>query len=189
MALLLIVAFLLGAHDLAAQRRGRAGGNAGPGKAAPDGMPEVTDFERQLEIQATPDQFSQFNLLSQSIEAAGHRVQAFMKLAGAESHPTDYVLQVIGLRDLLEKAEDDSEIFLGSFSAKQKSRLKAPSKKMVKAEADLSKHITVLDQEAEQPALDREHLVRLTEDLEKSLANLKTEQMHLGKLMGIPEGT
>jgi hypothetical protein len=47
----------------------------------------------------------------------------------------------------------------------------------------------VLDQEAEQPALDREHLVRLTEDLEKSLANLKTEQMHLGKLMGIPEGT
>jgi len=188
-ALFLAAALLLCPHNLTAQRRGggRSGGNGGSGKTAPP--PAATDFERQIEIQATPDQIAEFRTLTKSIEAAGLRVQGFMKLAGSEPHPTDYSLQVIGVRDLLEKAEDDSEIFLGSFSDKQKARFKAQVKKMSKAGAELTKHIKVLEQESENPALNRERLVKLTDDLAKALTSLKAEQFNMGRLLGVPDAT
>ncbi len=188
-ALFLAAALLLCPHNLTAQRRGgvRSGGNGGSGKVPPG--PAATDFERQIEIQATPDQIAEFKTLTKSIEAAGHRVQGFMKLAGSEPHPEDYSLQVIGVRDLLEKAEDDSEIFLGSFSDKQKSRFKAQVKKMSKAGSELTRHIKVLEQESENPALNHDRLVKLTDDLDKALTNLKAEQFNLGKLLGVPDAT
>jgi len=189
LVLVLLTALLLGPHDLTAQRRGggRSGGSGGGGKAG--APPAATDFERQIEIQATPDQIAEFKTLTRSIEAAGLRVHGFMKLAGVEPHPTDYSLQVIGVRDLLEKAGDDSEIFMGSFSDKQKTRFKAQVKKLSKAGAELAKHIKLLEQESENPALDHERLVKLTDDLDKALANLKAEQFNLGKLLGVPEAT
>ncbi|MBZ5525931.1 MAG: hypothetical protein LAP21_27215 [Acidobacteriia bacterium] len=142
-----------------------------------------------MAIQATPEQRALYDALSQTADSAGQRLRSFMKLVDSDSRPADYNLQVIGLRDLLEKTEDDSEIFLGSFSSQQKSRLKAPSKKLTKAGAELSRLISILEQESEHPALDHEHLSRLGEDLGKALAGLRSEQLHLGKLMGIPDGS
>ncbi|HWZ42298.1 MAG TPA: hypothetical protein VNW97_02430 [Candidatus Saccharimonadales bacterium] len=189
---LLVIAFLLGVQAVEAQRHG--GGPPGPdshgSKSAPVGTgPAVSEFERALAIQATPDQQTFFDMLSQSISSSDQRIHDFIKISGGDSQPADYRLQVIGLRDLLEKTVDNSEIFLGSFSSLQKARLKAPAKKLSKAGVELSRLIAILEPESEHPALDHEHLVRLGEDLEKTLTALRSEQLHLGKLMGIPEET
>jgi hypothetical protein len=185
--MMLAAALLLCTHSLTAQRHGGRPGASPGGKSAPVGTgPEVTEFERELAIQATPEQQTLFGLLSQSIDAASQRMQIFARMAGGAPRPADYDLQLIGLRDLLEKSVDNSEIFLGSFSAQQKSRLKAPSKKLNRASAELSRLIGILEQESAHPALDDEHLTRLGEDLGKALAGVRSEQLHLGKLMGIP---
>jgi sirohydrochlorin ferrochelatase len=187
--MLLTIFLLLGLHAAAQRRGGHPGTGGNTSNSAPVGTgPEVTEFERTLAIQATPDQRALYDTLSQSIDTSSQRLRDFIKMTDQDSRPADYDLQVIGLRDLLEKTVDNGEIFLGSFSSQQKSRLKAASKKMTKAGAELSRLVDILEQETGHPALDREHLVRLGEDLEKSLAGLHSEQLHLGKLMGIPEG-
>jgi len=186
-AMMLAAAVLLGTHSLAAQHHGGHPGGPAAKSAPVDAAPEVTEFERELAIQATPEQRALFDLLSQSIGSASQRLQIFAKITGGAPRPADYALQLIGLRDLLEKSVDNSEIFLGSFSSQQKSRLKAPSKKLSKANAELSRLIGILEQESAEPSLDGEHLARLGEDLSKALAGLRSEQLHLGKLMGIPE--
>src|SRR5258708_16450578 len=101
-ALFLAAALLLCPHNLTAQRRGgvRSGGNGGSGKVPPG--PAATDFERQIEIQATPDQIAEFKTLTKTIEAAGHRVQGFMNLAGTNPHPDDSPLPAISNRNLLQ---------------------------------------------------------------------------------------
>jgi len=65
-------------------------------------------------IQATPDQQAFFDMLSQSIGSSDQRLHDFIKISGSDSRPADYRLQVIGLRDLLEKTVDNSEILLGA---------------------------------------------------------------------------
>ncbi len=60
---------------------------------------------------------------------------------------------------------------------------------MSKAGAELTRHIKVLEQESENPALNHDRLVKLTDDLDKALTNLKAEQFNLGKLLGVPDAT
>src|SRR5258708_14229706 len=81
-ALFLAAALLLCPHNLTAQRRGgvRSGGNVGSGKVPPG--PAPTDFERQIEIQATPDQIAEFKKLTKIIQTPGHRDQGLMNWAG-----------------------------------------------------------------------------------------------------------
>lgn len=186
-ASLLGLILLLCASPSQAQRRGvRTGGDA-PGAAAPPTAPGVTDFERELAIQATSDQRLLFSDLSQSLEAAGQRTRAFLKVVDSDTRPSDYSLQVIGLRDLLEKAGENTGIFTGSLNAAQKSRLKAQAKRLTRAGAVLARHAQSVEQESMHPSLDRQGLVKLAEDLVKALENVKTEQLRMGKLMGIPE--
>lgn len=184
-----LISVLLSAGWLAAQHGGgRHGTSQGPNPAPVGTGPAVTDFERQLAIQATPEQRALYDALSQSLDSAGQRLRNFIRMATGDSRPADYGLQVIGLRDLLEKAGDDSEIFLGSFSPQQKARLKAQSKKLSRAGSELSRLVSILEQESDHPALNHEQLSRLGEDLGKALTSVHGEQLHLGKLMGIPEG-
>ena len=185
--LLLGLILLFCADPSQAQRQGGRTGGGAQGAPAPPTAPAVTDFERALAIQASPDQRLLFNALSQSLEAASQRTRAFLKLVDSDTRPSDYTLQVIGLRDLLEKAGDNTENFAGSLNSFQKSRMKAQAKRLTKAGAGLARHAQLIEQESIQPALGREGLVKLAEDLEKALDNVKTEQLRLGKLMGIPE--
>jgi murein L,D-transpeptidase YcbB/YkuD len=146
---------------------------------------ELKDFERGFALQATPDQVSQFQVLSKHTENARKQAHDFLHIIETGSKPPEFSDPADDLQDAVQEAHDGSREFVEKFSAPQKSAYKALTKKLAKANADLAKQEQVLKDGAKAGNTDNQTLAAVLKKLEQALSTLQAEQTDLGKAMGI----
>jgi len=187
--LIFATVFLMGSCDLLAQGRGRHGGGVAVGPSgnptAPTNTNEMNDFERAVAMQASPDQVSQFQVLSKNTEAAKKQAHDFRQMIETGAKAPDFSDPIDDLKDAVEQARDGSKEFMEKLSGPQKSGFKGLIKKLAKATSEVAKQGKALDLELGNTKPDNKRIASLVEELEKALTNLQAEQLDLGKAMGI----
>jgi hypothetical protein len=135
-----------GGHGAAAGRP-----PAGASNPAPDNS-DLKDFNRAIALQATPEQVAWFQQLTKSTEAARKEAKELIQLA-EKAKKTDSS-RYADLNDAVEGAQSNNRQFVRSFSIPQQSGLKDQTKKLDKANADVSKQSKALTQELERSQFD-----------------------------------
>ena len=179
------IVLLMNPHILLAQRRGGHGG--GPGRRAPaggSGTDDLKDFKRAMALQASPDQVVQFQRLNESTQVARKSAQDLLKLAENPSK-TDLFRPTNVLASALDEAQTDNEKFLQTFSAVQKSGLKEITKKLGKANSDVTKGSKALTRGLERPPIGGQQISGVAEKLDKALSDFQARQLAIAKEMGI----
>jgi len=178
------IALLMNPHTLVAQRRGgRGAGTArtAGGVSTPD---DLKDFKRAVALQATPDQALQFRRLTESTQAARKSAQDLSQLAEKASK-TDLLRSTNPLASALEEVQTDNQIFLRSLSAAQKSGLKDVTRKLGKANSDVTKRNKGLTRDLERSPIAGRQISGVAESLDKALSSLQARQLAIGNEMGI----
>jgi hypothetical protein len=180
---LLDIVLLISPTALLAQRGGRgAGAGRPPTGVSSTTSDEVKDFDRAIALQATPDQVARFQQLTKSTEAARKEARDAIQLADNAKPASTRYGQV---KDAVEEAQSDNRKFVMSFSTPQQTGLKPLTKKLAKADSDISKHCKAISQELGRSDPDARKMATVVEKLDKALADFQTEQLDIGKEMGI----
>jgi len=174
-------------HALLAQHGGHGGAGAGrPSTGASNPAPnssDINDFNRAIALQATPDQVARFRQLMKSTEAATKEAQDLTQHAENADEPDSS--RYAGLNDAVEEARSNNLQFLRTFSASQQSGLKHLTKKLSKADSDVSKQSKALAKELGLSEIDAKKTANVVQKLDKALTGFQTEQLDIGKEMGV----
>lgn len=167
-----------------------AGGGGISGISRPTGVDEkdsLKDFHQALALEATSQQFAEFQAMVKSTEAAQAELQAFLHQVRKENSAAD-TGQREGLVHALENARNGNKKFLEGFSAAQKNGLKDISKRLAKTDIDLEQGQKRLDQSLEVKAAGPE-ISSNAESLDKTLTDFSNLQLALGREMSITLST
>ncbi len=183
------IVLLFCSHELLAQHGGHAGGlgSGAPRSTGTGGSTDssLQDFNHALAVQATPDQVTQFQTLAKSTAAARNQAQELLQLATKADRTADFSKQTTALKDALEDAQGGNKYFVKSFSKSQKSGLKELTKKLEKADSEVAKQRKALDQQLGRTKGESAAIAGTADKLEKALTEFQTQQLSLGKEMGI----
>ena len=172
----------LGQHGDPGGGRRSASSGTGSGATTDSGL---RDFNHALAVQATPDQASRFQSLAKSTEEARKQSQDLLRLDAKADDPADFSQHVAALKDAVEGVQSGNRSFVKSLSKSQKAGLKELTKKLDKADSEVTKQKKVLDRRLGLPQGDDEAVASLADKMEKALAGFQAEQLSLGKEMGI----
>jgi len=178
------IVLLLNPYALLAQRRGGHGAGTARPPAGESSTDDLKDFKRAIALQATPDQVAQFRRLTESTQVARKSVQDLVKLAENASK-ADLFRSTDHLAGALDKAQTDNQNFLQSFSDVQKSGLKEITKKLGKANSDVTKRSKALTRDLERSRIAGQQISGAAEELDKALSDLQARQFAIGSEMGI----
>jgi len=180
------IVLLVSPHALLAQHGGHGAGAWCPSIGASNPAPnssDVNDFNRAIALQATPDQVARFRQLMKSTEAATREAQDLTRHAENAAKPDSS--RYAGLNDAVEEARSNNLQFLGTFSASQQSGLKHLTKKLSKADSDVSRQSKALAKEMGRSEIDARKTANVVQKLDKALTGFQSEQLDIGKEMGI----
>jgi hypothetical protein len=172
----------LGQHGGHGGGRGGAPRSTGGGSTSDSGL---QDFNHALAVQATPDQVSRFQSLTKIAEVARKQAQDLLRLAAKADDAAEFYQHVAALKDAVEDVQGGNKSFVKSFSKSQKSGLKELTKKLDKADSEVTKQRKALDQRLGLPHGDDEGVASMADKMEKALAEFQAQQLSLGKEMGI----
>ena len=188
-SLVLASILVLAATPLQAQHgsrhTGASGSNHSGKPATSDDTAEIRDFEHGFALQATPDQVSQFQVLSKHTESALKQARDFLRMIETGTKPPEFSDPADDLQDAVQETHDGSKEFVEKFSQPQKSAYKALTKKLAKANSDVAKQGQALKEGAKSAGADNQNLLPVLKKLEQALSNLQAEQTGLVKAMGI----
>lgn len=182
------IALLLCTHNLLAQHGGHGGGGhrgsagAGSGDTSDAGL---RDFNHALAVQATPEQASHFHDLTRSTETARKLVQEILELSKKTEGATALSQKTTALKGAVEDAQGGRQDFIKSFSKSQKAGLKELTKKLEKVDSEVSKQWKVLEKQLADAKVNVEGIAGPADTLDKALGDLQSQQIDLGKEMGI----
>ena len=182
---------LLSASSLLAQHGGHGGGGgrrSAPG-AGSTADASLTDFNRALAVQATPDQTSHFPELTKSTETARKLAQELAQVSGKSDSSTEFAKKSAGLKSAIEEAQGANQDLIKSFTKSQKAGLKELTKKLQKADSEVGKQWKDLEKQLSSLKAANEGIAGSADKLEKALEELQTQQIELGKEMGITPAT
>jgi hypothetical protein len=179
------VVLLASPSMLLAQHGGRGAGAGPTTPAAPNPAPnsDISDFNRAVALQATPDQIAQFQRLTKSTEIARKDAQTLIQLSQNASNSDSS--RYTELNDAVDEARSSNLQFMRGLSASQQSGLKPQTKKLAKADADIFKQSKSLAHESEQRPIDTKKIAGLVEKLDNALSAFQADQIDMGKEMGI----
>ena|SRR5271163_3889322 len=186
-SLLICQITLLASPSMLLAQHGGRGTTAGPtSTTAPNPTPnsDISDFNRAVALQASPDQITEFRQLTKSTDAARKDAQSLIQLSQNASKPDSS--RYAELNDAVDEARNTNQQFMKSLSASQQSALKPQTKKLAKADADVSKQSKVLAHELGRSEVDNKKIADVVEKLDNALTGFQTEQIDIGKEMGIP---
>jgi hypothetical protein len=188
--LVLVVAILIvvSAPALQAQHGGHGGGGRGgaPRAGAADTSDAgLVDFNRALAVQATSDQVSHFPGLTKNTETARNLAKDFSGMSGKAGSETDFSRRTAGLKEALEEAQGSNQDFVKSFTKSQKAGLKELTKKLEKADSEVTKQWKDLEKQLGGAKAVSEGIAGTADKLEKALEEFQSQQIELGKEMGI----
>jgi hypothetical protein len=191
-ALTLGTLLMLPAPNLLAQHGGHGGGGRG---GAPKGAPAdtsdagLTDFNRALAVQANSDQVSHFPGLTKSTETARKLAQELSGPGGKTDNVTDFSRKTAALKGAVEEAQGSNQDFVKSFTKSQKAGLKDLTKKLEKADSEVGKQWKDLERQLGGAKTANEGIAGGADKLEKALEEFQSQQIELGKEMGITPAT
>jgi hypothetical protein len=183
---------MLSAPNLLAQHGGHGGGGRG---GAPKGAPAdtsdagLTDFNRALAVQATSDQVSHFPGLTKNTETARKLAQELSGPGGKTDSVTDFTRKTAALKEAVEEAQGSNQDFVKSFTKSQKAGLKDLTKKLEKADSEVGKQWKDLEKQMGGAKTANEGIAGGADRLEKALEEFQSQQIELGKEMGITPAT
>ncbi|MGA9968334.1 MAG: hypothetical protein WBQ10_24260 [Terriglobales bacterium] len=184
LVLLCQIVLLMCPSTLLAQRGGHSAGRPSTGASNPTpNTSDMTDFNRAIALQATPDQIAQFQQLNKSTETASKQAQNLIQPNENATRPNSS--RYADLSDAVDEGQTNIQRFVGSFSAAQQSGLKPQIKKLSKADSDVSNQSKALAKELERSQIDDKKLLAVTVKLDKALTGFRTELVDIGKEMGI----
>jgi len=182
--------FLTCPYALLAQRAGRGAGAARPSNGTSTPAPsnsDTNDFSRAIALQATPDQLARFPQLTKTTVAARKQTQILFQRAENSSKVDSSSYEQ--LSDALDDARSTNLQFVNTFSASQQSGLKPLIKKLRKTDVNISKQSKDLGRKFEQSEINGKKVSTMMQKLDKALTDFQTEQIDIGKQMGIsPNG-
>ena len=179
---------LLSADNLLAQHGGHGGGGrrGSPGAGSADTSDAgLTDFNHALAVQATSDQISHFPGLTKSTEAARKLALDFHGVNGKADSETEFYKKTAALKGAVEEAQGSNQDFVKSFTKSQKAGLKELTKKLEKADAEVTKLWKDLQKQLGGAKTVGEGMPGTADKLEKALEEFQSQQIALGKEMGI----
>jgi hypothetical protein len=181
---------VLSASTALAQHGGHGGGGGGrrgsPGAASGDTSDAgLVDFNRALAVQATSDQTSHFPELTKSTEAARKMAQEFSGVSGKADSETEFYRKTAALKGAVEEAQGSNQDFVKSFTKSQKAGLKELTKKLEKADSEVTKQWKDLEKQLGGVKAVSEGMAGTADKLEKALEEFQSQQIELGKEMGI----
>jgi hypothetical protein len=190
MALAVAALLLLSASTALAQHGGHGGGGGGrrgsPGAANGDTSDAgLVDFNRALAVQATSDQVSHFPELTKSTEAARKLALDFHGVSGKADSETEFYKKTAALKGAVEEAQGSNQDFVKSFTKSQKAGLKELTKKLEKADSEVTKQWKDLEKQLGGAKSVSEGIGGTADRLEKALEEFQSQQIELGKEMGI----
>ena len=179
---------LLSAPALLAQYGGQGGGGrrgspgAGSGDTSDAGL---ADFNHALAVQATSDQISHFPGLTKSTEAARNLAEDLSGMSGKADSTTEFFRKTAALKEAVEEAQGSNQDFVKSFTKSQKAGLKELTKKLEKADSEVTKQWKDLEKQLGGAKAVTEGMAGTADKLEKALEEFQSQQIELGKEMGI----
>jgi hypothetical protein len=178
------ILLLVSVPDLLAQHGGHGGGGrrGTPGTGGDTSDAGLTDFNHALAVQATADQASHFQELVKHTESA--RKLAHELAAGKPDSATDSSRQSAALKDAVEEAQGGNQDFVKSFTKSQKAGLKELTKKLEKADAEVGKQWKDLERQLAAKG-GAEGVASTADRLDKALEEFQSQQVSLGKEMGV----
>jgi hypothetical protein len=171
-----------------AQQQGRhsSGSSRGTASNAPPEDSDTATFTRAVEGQATDEQIAQFLAMTKSTQAAQQQAKDLERLGVKPDHSEEFISKSATLQSSVDQALSDTSKFRQSLGDSQRATLKAPVKKLAKSDAAASKDAKALaHQLAEVPPNPRRVMAAIS-NLDKALGELQSDQLNLGKPMGIP---
>jgi hypothetical protein len=179
---------LLYAPSLLAQHGGHGGGGRGGAPKAGGGDTSdagLTDFNRALAVQATSDQASHFPGLTKATETAMKLAEDLSTPGGKADSATDFTRKTAALKEAVEEAQGGNQDFVKSFTKSQKAGLKELTKKLEKADSEVAKLWKDLERQIGGATASNEGIMSAADKLEKALGEFQSQQIELGKEMGI----
>jgi hypothetical protein len=181
-----IAVLLLFALAVLGQHGGRHGSTpTGGATTTPSEDQDVATFKHAIAVQASEDQIRQFRLMIKSTEAARQQAHDLQHLDMNASSVEDLTGKAARLQDSVEEAQSENQTFRRSLSDAQEAGLKNLTKKVTKSAAAVSKNAKAISRRLEQGTVDSGRLISAAGSLEKALAALQSDQVNLGKEMGI----
>jgi hypothetical protein len=178
------IVLLMNPNGLLAQHRGGRGGGTARAPGGASSSDDLKDFKRAIALHASPDQTVQFRRLTESTQVARKNAQDLLKLAENTSK-TDLFRSTDQLAVALDRAQTDNQHFLQSFSDAQKSGLKDITRKLGKANSDLTKRSKALTRDLERSRITGQQISGTAEKLDKALSDFQATQLAIGSEMGI----
>ncbi len=178
--LLLFPLVALGQHG---GRHGSTG--TGGGTTVPSEDQDLATFKHAIAVQATEEQIAQFRLMLKSTEVARQQARDLQHLDSTVSNAEGLPSKAARLEDSVEEAQSANQTFRQSLSDSQENGLKNLTKKVTKSAAAVGKNAKAISRQLEHGTVDSGRLISAAGSLEKSLAALQSDQVNLGKEMGI----
>jgi hypothetical protein len=180
MLLVLFPLAVLGQHG---GRHGTSTGTSG-GTSAPAENPDVAGIKHAVAVQATEEQIGQFRLMIKSTEAVRQQAHDLQQLGSNANNSVGLTSKATGLQNSVDEAQRENRTFRQSLSDSQEAGLKNLTKKLTKSDSAVSKDAKAISK-LEQRTLNSGRLASAAANLEKALALFQTDQLNLGKEMGI----
>ena len=189
MVLVIGTVLLLSASTLLAQDGGHGGGGGrrgSPGAASGDTSDAgLADFNRALAVQATSDQISHFPELTKNTGAARSLAKDFSGMRGKSDSVTEFYRKTAALKGAVEEAQGSNQDFVKSVTKSQKVGLKELTKKLEKADSEVTKQWKDLEKQLRGAKAVTQGMAGTADRLEKALEEFQSQQIELGKEMGI----
>lgn len=158
-----------------------------PVEPAPSGntIPEVDTLTRAVALQARPDQVEYFHSAVDSTDEALQESRDLQLLGPAANNiPTVNALS-LKLRDVLDDVEHYNGRLVASFTKLQETELKPLTKRLKKSYSYVSRDARNVQHLMEPGQVVPARLATGAANLEKALSDFRTDQIRLGREMGI----
>lgn len=162
-------------------------GSKPPAEPAPSGAvsPELETFGRIIAIQARPEQVIDFNSAIASTDKALQDSRELQQLGAAARNVALVNGMSLRLRDAMDDVEHYNGRLLASFTKFQASELKALTKKLHRSYLYAARDARVVQQLMEPGKVVPDQLATGAANLEKTLSDFRSDEIRLGREMGI----
>lgn len=158
-----------------------------PSEPLPTGTagPELETLTRAVAIQARPDQIGYFHSLIDSTDTALQQSRALQRLGPDLNSIPTVNAKSLQLRDAIDDVDHYNQRFLVSFTKVQENELKPLTKRVRKSYKYVAKEWKRVGQLMEPESMVPGRLMTAAANLEKALSDFRTDQIRLGREMGI----
>ena len=147
--------------------------------------PEIASLSRAVALQARPEQVEYFHSVIDNTDAALQQSRDLQRLGETVTDIPVMNAKSLQLRDELDDIDHYNRRFLTSFTKLQESELKKLTKRVRKSYSYVAKESKKVAQLMEPGSIVPTRLASAAANLEKALSDFRTDQIRLGREMGI----